>query len=45
MGLFDSINPWFDFDGNGEITPDEAALGFMIMQQSMEDDEDEDDNE
>lgn len=33
MGLFDG--GLFDFDGNGKITPDEAFMEFMIFNEVM----------
>ena len=37
---YNGWNSFMDFDGNGEVTPEEEYLAFMMMQEATEEEED-----
>lgn len=44
--MFDSLfGPLFDFNGDGKVTPDEEFLGFMIMQECLKSEQDDEEND
>ena len=44
MGFNDFFGGMFDIDGDGMTSPDEAALGFLFLDETMDEDEDSDDD-